>query len=241
MTDTADAYAAARASHGGSHPIRVIVLGEPHRGDDGVAFVAVRQAMRDLAATVARPRRGPRDRSARPGRPRRAARRRGGDRRRRRPRRGRGRDRRHPARGPRDRGAHPARSSHVLPVEQLVGLAAALRGSPPPGVLVGIGGSDSRSASACRRPSPPPCLRWRTRSGTRSVGSPAADRCALRRARARPMSRQFGPAARSRQRAQGPFGMTDGTARPRPAGRTAPDVRDGRPSDARPIRTTLCT
>ncbi len=31
------------------------------------------------------------------------------------------------------------RSSHVLPVDQLVALAGVLRGSPPPGVLVGVG------------------------------------------------------------------------------------------------------
>jgi hydrogenase maturation protease len=35
-------------------------------------------------------------------------------------------------------GAIP-RSSHVLPVDQLVALAAALRGAPPRGVLVGVG------------------------------------------------------------------------------------------------------
>jgi hydrogenase maturation protease len=140
MTDTTDAFAAARARTAASHPIRVIVLGEPHRGDDGVAFVAVRQVMRDLdpsvAARIEVRETGQLD----------------------------------PAdlvelapdgaaivvdavvgvpagevvvvalEDIAGEGAVQARSTHVLPVDQLVGLAAALRGSPPPGVLVGIGG-----------------------------------------------------------------------------------------------------
>jgi hydrogenase maturation protease len=140
MTDTTDAYAVARARTAASHPIRVIVLGEPHRGDDGVAFVAVREAMAGiaeaLAARVEVRETGQLD----------------------------------PAdlvelapdgaavvvdavigamageivviplEDVAAAGAVQARSTHVLPVDQLVGLAAALRGSTPPGVLVGIGG-----------------------------------------------------------------------------------------------------
>jgi hydrogenase maturation protease len=140
MTDTTDAYAAARARSAASHPIRVIVLGEPQRGDDGVAFVAVREAMRGLepaaAARVEVRETGQLDPAdlvelapdgaaividAVVGLP---------------P----GEIVVIPLEDLVAEGPVQARSTHVLPVDQLVGLAAALRGSPPPGVLVGIGG-----------------------------------------------------------------------------------------------------
>jgi hydrogenase maturation protease len=38
-----------------------------------------------------------------------------------------------------DHGVSP-RSSHALPIDQVLGIAAAIRGTLPPGVLVGIGG-----------------------------------------------------------------------------------------------------
>jgi hydrogenase maturation protease len=40
------------------------------------------------------------------------------------------------------RGGGAPRSSHTLPPDQAIALAAALRGAPPAGVFVGIGGAD---------------------------------------------------------------------------------------------------
>ena len=138
------AFAAARARAAASHPVRVIVLGDRHRRDDGVAFVAVPAAIAELALQDAERvevretgQLDPADLveladdggavvvDAVVGVPagevvvlplgivataRPTA------------------------------GAPVPRSSHVLPVDQLVGLAAALRGAPPRGVLVGMGG-----------------------------------------------------------------------------------------------------
>ena len=142
----AAAYASARSIAAARHPIRVIVLGEPTRGDDAVAFPATRDAVAALPQAV----RGrvevretgqldPADLVELT------------------------------AEGAAvvvdavvgvdagevvvlslerlaalasEAGACPSpRSSHVLPVEQLVALAVALRGSPPRGVLVGVGGA----------------------------------------------------------------------------------------------------
>jgi hypothetical protein len=111
-----------------SRPIRVIVLGERHRGDDAVAFLAARRALAllddhdrslvELRETgqlvpageiVVMPLERLADLAA--------------------------------GRIARDGREAMPRSSHVLPVDQLVALATALRGDPPTGVLVGIGGS----------------------------------------------------------------------------------------------------
>lgn len=131
-------------------PIRVLVLGERHRGDDAVAFVAARRAValldehdRPLVELRETGQLDPADLVELPG---------GGaavvvdavvgvpageivvlqlerlaD----------------LAAGRIAREGREAmpRSSHVLPVDQLVALATALRGDPPKGVLVGIGGS----------------------------------------------------------------------------------------------------
>jgi hydrogenase maturation protease len=141
----AEAYARARSAASERHPIRVIVLGEPHRGDDGAAFLAVRVALVGLAPDVIdlldvreTGQLDPADlvELAATGRAilvdavvgvppgeivvlplsELAAWAIGGT-----------------------AGAAVPRSTHVLPVDQLVALAAALRGSPPPGVLVGLG------------------------------------------------------------------------------------------------------
>jgi hydrogenase maturation protease len=133
-----------------ARPIRIIVLGERHRGDDSVSFAAARRAIvaldgaarelvelretgqLDPADLVELPAGGaaivvdavvgippgsivvlPLERLA------------------------------DLAAGRIERNGREAmpRSSHVLPVDQLVALATALRGDPPPGVLVGIGGA----------------------------------------------------------------------------------------------------
>jgi hydrogenase maturation protease len=137
------AYAAARARSAASHPVRIIVLGESHRGDDGVAFLAVREAVAGLDR-AARARLDVRETGQLDPA-----------------------DLVELAEGGAavvvdavigvpvgevvvlplelvaqggDGGSRPVpRSSHVLPVDQLVALAAALRGSPPRGVLVGMG------------------------------------------------------------------------------------------------------
>ena len=137
-------FAEARARSAGNHPVLVIVLGERHRGDDGVAFAAVGAAMAALSP-MAQSRvevretgqLDPADLVELPvggaavvvdavagvpvGEvvvlPLEAV-----------------------AAGVSDAGSPVPRSSHVLPVDQLVALAAALRGSPPRGVLVGVGG-----------------------------------------------------------------------------------------------------
>ena len=133
-----------------SRPIRVIVLGERHRGDDAVAFVAARRAIaslddhdRSLVELRETGQLDPADLVELPG---------GGaavvvdavvgvrageivvlplerlaD--------------LAAGRIARDGREAMPRSSHVLPVDQLVALATALRGDPPEGVLVGIGGS----------------------------------------------------------------------------------------------------
>jgi hydrogenase maturation protease len=137
------ALAEARARSAASHPVRVIVLGEIHRGDDGVAFIAVRAAVAALTPAVMSRveiretgQLDPADLVELPARGSAVVVdavvgvpigkvvvlsledvARGGD----------------PGSAPRPR------SSHVLPVDQLVALAAALRGSPPHGVLVGVG------------------------------------------------------------------------------------------------------
>lgn len=139
------AYASARSMAAARHPIRVIVLGEPTRGDDGVAFPATRDAIAALPPAI----RGrvevretgqldPADLVELTGEgvaivvdavvgvaagevvilslERLAA-------------------------LASETEVRPSpRSSHILPVEQLVALAVALRGSPPRGVLVGVGG-----------------------------------------------------------------------------------------------------
>jgi hydrogenase maturation protease len=148
------AYADARSAAAARHPIRVIVLGEPQRGDDGVAYVATRSVVGALDPTI-------RDRlevretgqldpadlvelaatgaavvvdavvGVPPGkvvvvplgRLATAASEEGG------------------RRMDSDDPIPTPRSTHVLPVDQLVALAAALRGSVPRGVLVGLGGS----------------------------------------------------------------------------------------------------
>lgn len=138
-----DAFAEARARSAAIRPVRVIVLGEPHRGDDGVAFVAVREAVAGLAPSVTAVvevretgQLDPADLvelAARGGAvvadavvgvpvgeivvlPLEVV-----------------------AAGVPGGAAPVPRSSHVLPVDQLVALAAALRGNPPRGVLVGVG------------------------------------------------------------------------------------------------------
>jgi hydrogenase maturation protease len=138
-----DAFAEARARSAANHPVRVIVLGEPHRGDDGVAFLAAREAMAALAppmcALVEVRETGQLDPAdlvelaASGGAvvvdavvgvpvgeivvlPLEVG-----------------------AAGAPDGSVPVPRSSHVLPVDQLVALAAALRGAPPRGVLVGVG------------------------------------------------------------------------------------------------------
>lgn len=147
-------YASARSAAAARHPIRVIVLGEPQRGDDGVAFVVTRAVVSALDPTV-------RDRlevretgqldpadlvelattgaavvvdaviGVPPGevvvlplgRLATAASDDGG------------------GWSASDDPMPTPRSTHVLPVDQLVALAAALRGSVPRGVLVGLGGA----------------------------------------------------------------------------------------------------
>ncbi len=128
-----------------NQPVRLIVLGELHRGDDAVGFVAAREAMSGLGPSIAARvevreagQLDPADLVELVE--------------------GRGAvvvdavvgvpvgevvvlsleavaaaapDARRPV----------ARSSHVLPVDQLVALAGALRGSAPHGVLVGVGGA----------------------------------------------------------------------------------------------------
>lgn len=132
---------AARAGRGSARPLRLIVLGDRQRGDDGAAAAAVPLALAALTpearARVAVRETGQLDPAdlvelpeggaaivvdavvgVTPGvivvLPLDAL----------------------PAAG----GPTP-RSSHVLPVDQLVALATALRGTPPPGVLVGVGAS----------------------------------------------------------------------------------------------------
>jgi hydrogenase maturation protease len=146
--NSSGAFAEARARAASDHPVLVIVLGERHRGDDGVGFAAVEAAMNALApqdaARVDVRETGQLDpadlvelavdggavvvdavvgvavgevvvlplevvAAAAPA----------------------------PAAPP--PGTPVPRSSHVLPVDQLVALAAALRGAPPRGVLVGVG------------------------------------------------------------------------------------------------------
>jgi hydrogenase maturation protease len=141
----AEVYARARCAASARHPIRVIVLGETHRGDDAVAFAAVRAALTGLEPEVIdlldvreTGQLDPADLvelaasgwaivvDAVVGVP--------------------------PGeivtlplaelsqRATAGTGGSPVpRSTHVLPVDQLIALAAALRGSPPPGVLVGLG------------------------------------------------------------------------------------------------------
>lgn len=137
-------FAEARARSATDHPVRVIVLGESHRGDDGVGFVAVASVMAGLPphirARVEVRETGQLDPAdlielssaaaaivvdAVVGVPvgevvvlplELVA-----------------------ASSPATAAPVP-RSSHVLPVDQLVALAAVLRGGPPEGVLVGVGG-----------------------------------------------------------------------------------------------------
>lgn len=132
-----------------ARPVRLLVLGERHRGDDGVTFAAARRALATLDASgralVELRETGQLDPAdlveipaggaavvvdavvgVPPGSVIVVPLERLGD--------------LAAGRAPRDCLSAVPRSTHVLPVEQLVALAAALRGGAPPGVLVGIGG-----------------------------------------------------------------------------------------------------
>ena len=126
-------------------------------------------------------------------------------------------------RGSRQRGVRRPvpRSSHVLPVEQLVALAAALRGSPPRGVLVGVG-----------------CVSF----GLGESMSPAVVAAipAFTAAIRTEIERLVAEASFRRLACRSHDPRYAGWARlARPVCRTAPGLRDGRHSDRRAPRTTL--
>ncbi|HYM85069.1 MAG TPA: hydrogenase maturation protease [Candidatus Dormibacteraeota bacterium] len=148
MSDAAAAFGedlvrllADRGRHGSARPVRIIVLGDRSRGDDAVAYLAVRDALAGLPdAVLARldvretGQLDPADLVEIPdggfalvvdavaGVPA-------------------GEVVRLPLGevAPAAEGGPVPRSSHVLPVDQLVALAGVLRGGDPPGVLLGVG------------------------------------------------------------------------------------------------------